>query len=378
MPSVWKRTGAKPGSKWKVTYTVAPGVQRTITGTTDFRVSEQIGAELEKGALLRHYGVIDPVVEKLAGYAKRPIDEFLIEYENYLDSKRNGAQHTMETLSLIESVVEACGWVILADIDGPRFTQDLGRVLAAGASARTANKRRQAVRGFTRWLVREGRLRIDPLGGVAAIRQRDDVRLRRRAMSDEEVGLLLAVTESRPKPRGKLTGLQRMWLYRVAVETGYRASELLSLTPRSFRLRDRHADLDARRSKRRQMDSQPVSARFCDDIAQWLALHDLDQPLWPTTKYHTARMLQADLQAAGIDPADTGEGVLDFHALRHTYITRLYRAGVSPKVMQRLARHSTIELTLGRYSHLSLSDPASAIDSLPAIPSTRQVPKTGT
>lgn len=39
----------------------------------------------------------------------------------------------------------------------------------------------------------------------------------------------------------------------------------------------------------------------------------------------------------------------DFHSPRHTYLSRLGRLGASPKVMQKLARHSTIELTLGRF-----------------------------
>ena len=36
------------------------------------------------------------------------------------------------------------------------------------------------------------------------------------------------------KTRWNLSGLQRFWLYRVAMATGLRASELASLTPQSF------------------------------------------------------------------------------------------------------------------------------------------------
>ena len=38
----------------------------------------------------------------------------------------------------------------------------------------------------------------------------------------------------------------------------------------------------------------------------------------------------------------------DFHALRHTFLSRLGRSGASAKVIQRLARHSTVGLTLDR------------------------------
>lgn len=51
---------------------------------------------------------------------------------------------------------------------------------------------------------------------------------------------------------------------------------------------------------------------------------------------------------------DAAGRVADFHALRHTYITNLATAGVSPKTAQTLARHSTITLTMDRYTHLGV------------------------
>jgi hypothetical protein len=50
------------------------------------------------------------------------------------------------------------------------------------------------------------------------------------------------------------------------------------------------------------------------------------------------------------------------------FITNLGKAGVSPKVAQALARHSDINLTMNVYSHVGLSDQASAVRDLPAPP----------
>ena len=58
----------------------------------------------------------------------------------------------------------------------------------------------------------------------------------------------------------------------------------------------------------------------------------------------------------------------DFHALRHTFITRLVRSGVKPKEAQTLARHSTITLTMDRYAHTGLHDVAAAVESLSSLP----------
>ena len=59
---------------------------------------------------------------------------------------------------------------------------------------------------------------------------------------------------------------------------------------------------------------------------------------------------------------------IDFHAIRHSYLPRLGRAGVSARVMQRLARHSTVELTINCYTHADMDDLASAVNRLPTLP----------
>jgi len=59
--------------------------------------------------------------------------------------------------------------------------------------------------------------------------------------------------------------------------------------------------------------------------------------------------------------------VVDFHALRHTFITRLTRSGVAPAVAKSLVRHSTIVLTMDHYSHTLIEDERAALDRLPNI-----------
>ena len=74
------------------------------------------------------------------------------------------------------------------------------------------------------------------------------------------------------------------------------------------------------------------------------------------------------LDAAGIPYRDPQGRVYDFHALRHQYITDLYRAGAHPKVIQTLARHSTIRLTMDRYTHAPDEDLQAALEGLPPPP----------
>lgn len=77
---------------------------------------------------------------------------------------------------------------------------------------------------------------------------------------------------------------------------------------------------------------------------------------------------------------------IDFHVLRHSFITSLVKGGVSPKVAQALARHSKITLTMDTYSHLNIHDHRSALDSLAKLSGfgigediqEQAIPKTGT
>jgi site-specific recombinase XerD len=102
----------------------------------------------------------------------------------------------------------------------------------------------------------------------------------------------------------------------------------------------------------------------------------------------TSKMIERDLMAARdkwLDEAKTEQQLqerlasdflcycnhddlyADFHSLRHLFTTNLERAGVTPKMVQTLARHSDIRLTLGIYTHVELHDQTAAIESLPGL-----------
>ena len=65
--------------------------------------------------------------------------------------------------------------------------------------------------------------------------------------------------------------------------------------------------------------------------------------------------MQRALEASEI-PYEVDERKADFHTLRYTFITNLIKAGESPAYVQRLARHSDINLTYRVYTDLGLED----------------------
>jgi integrase len=99
-----------------------------------------------------------------------------------------------------------------------------------------------------------------------------------------------------------------------------------------------------------------------------------------------AKMMRADLEAARnlwlaedaslreereksdfLKYRDQDGRFADFHSLRHTFITNLIKANVSPKVAQTLARHSDIRLTMDIYTHVDQDEQKGAIEKLPTI-----------
>jgi hypothetical protein len=57
----------------------------------------------------------------------------------------------------------------------------------------------------------------------------------------------------------------------------------------------------------------------------------------------------------------------DFHALRHSCGSLLAATGAHPKVAQAIMRHSDINLTLSRYSHVYAGQEAGAVAALPDL-----------
>ena len=86
-----------------------------------------------------------------------------------------------------------------------------------------------------------------------------------------------------------------------------------------------------------------------------------------TDEHERQGELQRRTDSSFLKPENSSGETADFHALRHTFITMLASSGVHPKVAQQLARHSTITLTMDRYSHTRLVGLNAAVENLPSL-----------
>ncbi len=105
---------------------------------------------------------------------------------------------------------------------------------------------------------------------------------------------------------------------------------------------------------------------MAEALAGFLAGRPADRPVFDLPD-KTAAMLRVDLDAAGIPYRDDAGRVLDFHALRASFITALAMSGAPAAVAKTLACHSTITLTLDAYTLPAIADERRALDALPAL-----------
>jgi integrase len=383
--------GAKPkrytSEKWYGKYRDELGLPKRVPLDEDEDRSRELLAELELKATRARRGLADPSVR----FAETPIADHLAEYRRHLEHKGNAREHIADTERYVKLVATARGIAFLRDVtpDGVRaFMLDLR---AQGRADRTVNAYLVAMKSFLTWCVREGRAPSNPIAFLPKLNNHEPSRRNReRHLSLEQLAHLLDTAAKSDVVWRGVAGGDRSMRYAMALGTGFRAHELSSLTLASLNLEADvpTATVEAAYSKRRKRDQQPLPTWLVDRLRTWLATHGeltgapSSAKLFPGGWWRrAAEMLREDLEAAEIDYVDADGRVLDFHGLRHQYITALTAAGVHPKTAQTLARHSTIDLTMNLYTHQLRTDVADALASVPgpaAAPDHQRNKATGT
>jgi integrase len=421
--------------KWYGRYTDKDGYQQRVPLAENKEIARKMLNKLVGDDALAGIGLTDPFEE----HRDRPLTEHLEDYQRYLAAKGDGTSHVQKTFRRIQATLTGCQFVKTENLNAPAVVEFLASLrsqghpqapldpkkqwytkaeltavlgvnpasvarmllrdglsakgngkarryaratvaalqerLCRGRGVATCNHYLTAMKGFTRWLVRNGRMPADPLGHLSRQNADVDIRHARRALSEAEFQRFVEAT-AHGRPFRSLTGADRLVLYTLAANTGFRANELGSLTPASFSLQSDPptVTVEAAYSKRRRKDVQPLRADVAKMMQGFIFTRPRTELLWPGSwTEDAAEMVRVDLAAAGIAYAKDGK-LFDFHAVRGQFISMLAASGVHPKVAQVLARHSTISLTMDRYTHANILDVTGALDQLP--PLTGALPKT--
>lgn len=385
----WAAKRDESAKRWTAYYYDEHNIQRQKSGYSSRTSTEELARKLEDECRKIRDGLVDPAERSRREATGRPLVEHIADYRAILAARGNTKGHVGATASAIGRLLKAGNASLLSELDGNHVLTGLAIWRGKGRAARTLNHALVAVQGFARWLAASKRIaEADPLlMDLNKYDERGDMRIVRRALSPAEVAKLLAAAESGrtltreaplvPRVKGKrggwgqkgrarkvaITGPDRAALYRVAMATGFRANELRSLTVDSFALDgdEPTITLKAAHSKNGKGAIQPITREMAEAIKPYLAKKCFDSAALVVPE-KTAKLIRVDLDAAGVPYEVKGEGVVDFHALRHSYITHLIRSGANPKIVQALARHADIRLTLERYTHLESDDLRKAIE----------------
>ena len=376
--------------KWYIEYRDGNGSPRKAAGYTDKQATEQKAAQLERQAAHQETGLID----RFAEHRKRPLSEHIEEWHASLIARGNTAKHADQLKRRVEKIIEGSRSKRWTDIEASRIERFLGELRSEGFGVQTCNFYIQGIKQFCRWMVQDGRAPDSPVAHLSRGNVRTDRRHDRRALETDELRLLIVAAKHGPD-RGDVPGPERAVLYQVSAETGLRVGELRTLT---WGCVDTESSpptvtVKAAYSKHRREDVQPLADSTVATLSAWWTANDepdADSPVFPNLKKwtKTAKLIREDLETARtkwLERADDAEEleareatkflsyededgkVADFHALRHTFITNLVRGNVQPQVAQKLARHSTITLTMDRYTHVVMQERADALHALPKL-----------
>ena len=394
----------KRAKKWYIEFRDHLQIIRRVPAFEDKRQSEALGRQVQRLVNSRIAGeqpdanltrwlecvpnklrtnlVRINLIEPQRGAAGKPLSQHLEDFKQSLLAKGNSAGHVTKTIARIEKVFNGCKFKTWTDMSASRIQHFLSvmRNGEGGIGAQTFNYYLKSVKQFCKWMVQDRRAGESPVEHLRSINVRTDRQHDRRALEPDEIRCLLENTKKGPF-RYKMTGLERSMLYRLAIETGLRANELRNLTVSSFDLDNCTVTVQAAYSKHRQQDVLPLRPDTAQELRGFLK-GKLPQAHAFNVPNRTADMIRADLEDADIPYVDDSGRYADFHSLRHTTGSLHAASGTHPKVAQALMRHSTVELTLGRYSHLYRGQETEAIAGLPdlSLPSKlkQKAAKTGT
>lgn len=388
---LYRRTQKLPdGSRrtfgpWWIQYHHRGRLVRRSLQTRDKRAAEIAAGELIKKVELRSAGVFDPHEKQRL----RPVDEHLDEFEQVLRARDVVERYRKERMGMLRAFVAWAHIQRLGDLDVADASRWVNELHRTGLAARSINTRIASLRQLGRWVFATHRLPFDPFSTLSLRNEAADPRHTRRALLPDEVERLVAAaghaSVERAGVRATAKGLTpayekrlsafgagRALAYRIAVSTGLRAGEIKRLTWGDVDFVHARARVTAKSAKSRReqtvelhavvlaalRDARPADARPDDLVV-------------PKGTFPSVRVFDRDLVAAGIEKHDDRGRVVDFHALRHTFVSSLAAAGVHPRVAMALARHSDISLTMKHYTDLSLLDLKGAVAKIAGTTATR-------
>jgi len=291
------------------------------------------------------------------------------DFERYLEGEKDASGHTLEAYG--RDIYQFASFVwpdqpapyAWASIKRMQARAFLVNIQSSGALPATTGRKLSSLRSFYRFLLREGRVEVNPFAGLP--RPKRQRNLPHILSPDEMTRLLetpnrLLAEQQTPSEFDRYRALRDTAVLEVLYSTGVRLSELTGLTEERIDViggvirvlgkgkKERlcplggpaasalHGALEARPSFLASLgETGRPPALFLNKLGTGLSNRSIQ------------RMLKLTLSAAGL-PGD-----LYPHALRHSFATHLLDAGADLRSVQELLGHSSLSTTQ-IYTHVSI------------------------
>jgi integrase len=230
----------------------------------------------------------------------------------------------------------------------------------SGKAPKTLNEYLATLSAFWTWLRKQGRVGVNPFELVERTDTRGKERIKRRALSDKEAVRLLEVA-----------GENRL-AYMLPLYAGLRRTEVKTLRWSNLVLSESGGLLriHAAVNKNRKEQTLPLHPDLARALQQHKPAVAKEDDLVLENGVPKMKTVRADLAKAGIPFLDGRGWRVDYHALRTTFITRLSKLKVHPRLAMELARHSDLRLTMKNYTDAGQLLLQEVMESLPGLNAT--------
>jgi integrase len=352
------------------------GTVRVVpTGCREEDNAKQVLADLEKQTDRVRAGVVTPQELAIADRMADPIAQHIADYVSTLTGSEDHRQHTDRYL---RRLAEECRWSKLSDLRRDDFELWLASQSRLGPdgrpirSARSRNAHHVAIVAFCNWCIPH-RMERNPFAKLHKADVKLDRREIRRSLSAAEVERIAEAARMAPRrpprrptgpddrkgfrPEERLSNEGRAFLWVFLSGTGLRLNEAGGLTVGDLILDSNlpGINLPAKLVKAKEDQYIPLYADLARRLRQHVAGRGLNDPVF-TLPADILRRFKGDCKRAGIPFKDERGRKVDIHALRMSFVDRLAKSGIAPKIVQELARHADISTTMEHYTDIRVRD----------------------
>ena len=380
----------RKSAKWYLDFSDHNQLRHKIPAFVDKRISEAFGRNIESLVNCRLSG-LDPdaklnqwietlpdgLLKKFVSWGlmdgqrteiTKPLAGHISDYVEILEAKGLVKDSVVRTRNRLKKIFSECRFYYFRDITQSAVEIYSGKLKKDGYGKTSRGHYLDTLKTFLNWAEQDQRIIRNP---IAKLDKPDRDSKPKGVLTPEQFVHLIKTTSEKNILIGRTTGQERAVLHALAGCTGLRRKELLTLTWDDINLSadNAYVRVQACLAKNAKEAKQPIPPFI---VSVLTALKASTKPKLSERVFvsfgrwiNTAKLIRADLRAAGIELIDKDGNEICFHSLRNSYISFLANSQTPAKVVQKLARHSDPRLTFNTYARTFEEAEQKALNCLP-------------